>query len=139
MNTIEQAAYIEVSAEVRYWEDASVNGAEDSLGSMIPKRTGANWEPVIRLADGQIMEWPVGVEANVHYKICDQGEYWLQDQNHQRVAKWLGSYVPNKFLCHGDEGFGDYIIIIIGADGVIKGWRSPVVNPEQWAKLEAMV
>ena len=55
--------YIEVSAEVRYWEDATVNGTEDSAGSLIPLRSGDLWRPVIRLSDGMVMDWPAGVEA----------------------------------------------------------------------------
>lgn len=72
-----KSTYIEVSAGVRYWEDASVNGAEDTEGSLIPFRKGDNWEPVIRLADGMVMEWPQGTTADVHFKVCDAGEYWL--------------------------------------------------------------
>jgi hypothetical protein len=32
--------YIEVEAEVRYWEDASVNGQEDTDGKLMPFRFG---------------------------------------------------------------------------------------------------
>lgn len=50
-----QATYIEVSAGVRYWDDATVNGTTDTDGTLIPLRKGDNWEPVIRLADGMVM------------------------------------------------------------------------------------
>lgn len=123
-----KSTYIEVSAGVRYWEDASVNGAEDTEGSLIPFRKGDNWEPVIRLADGMVMEWPQGTTADVHFKVCDAGEYWLLDDERKRVAKWSGFYVPNDFLCHGDNGYGDYIIFNVGPDGMIIGWRKPVVD-----------
>lgn len=53
-----QATYIEVSAGVRYWEDATINGATDTDGTLTPMRKGDNWEPVIRLADGMVMDWP---------------------------------------------------------------------------------
>lgn len=121
--------YIEVSAEVRYWEDATVNGAEDNDGSLIPFRSGDLWRPIIRLNDGTVMDWPAGIEANIHYKVCDAGEYWLLDADRQRVGKWAGFYVPNKFLCHGDNGYGDYIILQVGPDGRIQNWRQPEV---QW-------
>lgn len=52
------AIYIEVSAAVRYWEDATVNGQEDTDGKLMPLTQGSYWVPVIRLADGQIMNWP---------------------------------------------------------------------------------
>ena len=34
---------IEVNAGVRYWEDAIVNGVEDSEGDLIPCREGDLW------------------------------------------------------------------------------------------------
>lgn len=124
------ATYIEVSAEARYWEDATVNGVDDTDGSLIPLRFGALWTPVIRLCDGYIMGWPKGVAADIHYKVCDQGEYWLLDSEGSRIAKWAGDYVPDAFLCHGDRGYGDYIILKIGSDGKIVGFKSPEIQIE---------
>lgn len=128
-------AYIEVSAEVRYWEDATVNGIEDSDGKLIPLQKGELWAPVIRLSDGVLMDWPDGFEADVHYKVCDQGEYWLLDEALRRVAKWASHYVPDEFLCHGDNGYGDYIIFRVGADGKIANWRTPGIDPAEWTPL----
>jgi hypothetical protein len=125
---MQQAHYIEVRAEVRYWEDATVNGIEDEDGALIPLKSGDNWCPVIRLSDGAVKDWPQGTAADIHYKVCDAGEYWLQDESGVRIAKWGGYYVPGEFLCHGDEGYGDYIIMKIGADGLVIGWRTPVVE-----------
>ena len=66
--------------------------------------------------------------ADVHFKVCDQGEYWLLDDDSERVARWAGFYVPDEFLCHGDEGYGDYIIFKVGADGRIEGWAKPEIS-----------
>lgn len=123
-----QATYLEVCAGVRYWEDATVNGTEDTEGTLIPARKGDNWAPVVRLADGLVMDWPNGTTADIHYKVCDAGEYWLLDDQRKRVAKWSGFYVPGDFLCHGDEGYGDYIILKVGADGLIEKYRAPTVR-----------
>ena len=57
------AVYIEVSAEVMYWEDATINGVDDERGDLVPCRNGKLWEPTIRLADGVVMEWPAGIVA----------------------------------------------------------------------------
>ena len=122
------AAYLEVCAEVRYWEDATVNGTEDTDGTLIPCREGRYWTPTIRLADGLVMDWPQGTTADIHYKVCDAGEYWLLDEARDRVAKWAGFYVPNEFLCHGDEGYGDYIIFKVGTDGLIEKYQTPSVE-----------
>lgn len=123
-----EAKFIEVAAEVRYWEDASINGVEDTDGSLTPHRRGDLWAPVIRLADGQVMDWPQGTEADIHFKVCDAGQYWLLDEDRNRTAKWAGFYVPDDFLCPGENGYGDYIIMKIGADGVIAGWKQPEVR-----------
>lgn len=124
--------FIEVRAEVRYWEDATVNGIEDNGGALVPLRDGDLWAPVIRLSDGAVMGWPEGTEADIHYKVCDAGEYWLQDEARERIAKWADHYVPDSFLCHGNEGYGDYIIFRVGKDGKIADWRSPAVDPSEW-------
>jgi hypothetical protein len=127
-----QATYIEVRAEVLYWEDAIVNGIEDETGTLIPLRDGKFWVPVIRLADGIVMDWPQGVTADVNFKVCDQCECWLLDDERKRVAKWCFPYVPDSFLCHGDKGYGDYIIFKVAADGRIEDWKMPVIIPAMW-------
>jgi len=126
-----QASYIEVEAEVRYWEDAIVNGQEDTQGTLIPFRYGDKWCPVIRLADGWVVNWPEGTTADVHFKVCDQGEYWLATDT-GRVAKWRSDYVPDSFLCHGDTGYGDYIIFTVSVDGKIERWQQPEIEAELW-------
>lgn len=130
-----EAIYIEVSAEVRYWDDARLNGVPDDRGE-VPCRRGALWEPVIELATGQILGWPSGLQARIHYKVCDAGEYWLQDASRTRIAKWKGFYVPDDILCVGDNGYGDYIIFNIGDDGKIVGWTPPPVVPENWVPVQ---
>lgn len=133
---MDNAKYIEVSAAVRYWEDARVDGVTDSGGD-IPLRNGENWEPVINLETGFVKDWPLGVTAEVHYKVCDEGEYWLQDAQGQRIAKWKDCYVPNAILCPKGNGYGDYIIFNISASSQIENWRQPGIDAEQWKPIEA--
>jgi len=135
---MKNAKYIEVKAEVRYWEDATVNGVDDDAGTMIPFRLGNLWMPVVRLDDGQIIGWPEGVESDIHYKVCDTGEYWLQDANRNRIAKWRGDYVPDDLLCVGDQSYGDYIIFKVGSDGKIKDWQFAGLTAEQTEQWEAI-
>ena len=112
-----------------------VNGQEDSDGTLIPCRKGNSWEPVIDLVTGEIVNWLVGTEADVHYKVCDVGEYWLLDADKQRIAKWKGYYVPDDILCVGDKGYGDYIAFKVGADGMVIGWKKPYLHAEQWVPV----
>lgn len=126
------AAYLEVEASVRYWEDAIIDGIEDENGSLIPLRRGGAWCPIISLEFGKILNWPVGVEADIHYKVCDAGEYWLLNEDMDRIGKWRGSYVPDKFLCHGNVGYGDYIIFKVNGSGMIFKWVRPDIYDEDW-------
>lgn len=128
------ARYIKVSAEVRYWEDAALNGKADDEGK-VPFRSGDLWLPIIDLTTGLVLDWPAGLEASIHYKVCDAGEYWLLDNTRCRIAKWRGHYVPDAILCVGTSGWGDYIIFKVGADGLIQNWQLPALDPDEWAPV----
>jgi len=127
--------HIEVEARVRYWEDASVNEVVDDDGTLIPFRVYDDWRPRIELATGKVVDWPEGIVASVHYKVCDEGQYWLADATGNRLFKYRGDYVPSEFLCHGDNGYGDYIILTIGGDGQIAEYERPEIDPEEWLPL----
>jgi len=122
-----------VVANVRYWEDATVNGVEDENGDLIPCKVGDTWKPIIDLEIGLITNWEKGKEANIHYKVCDAGEYWLQDENGEKIVKAKGYYVPD-FLAIDDSGYGDYIIMKVDKDGKINNWRfdsEPFTNEDE--------
>jgi len=121
-----------VRADVRYWEDAEINGVEDTKGDKVPMRSGDAWCPEINLLTGSVIGWPAGTTASIHYKVCDGGEYWLGNDIGEKLLKWRGDYVPDSFLCHGDEGYGDYIIFNIAGDGRIAGWKLPVFQAGSW-------
>lgn len=120
---------ISVSAEVRYWVDGTINGTVDTDGTLIPLRNGECWEPVIELDTGRVRDWPEGITADISYKVCDAGKYYLLDSDGRIVAEKHG-YVPD-MLSVGDSGYGDYIILNIGPDGLIVGWEPPTIDPEE--------
>lgn len=132
---LDHAAFLEVEAEVRYWEDAVVNGVVDSNGDLIPGRHGDLWRILIDLSPGRIESWPSGVEARIHYKVCDAGEYWLCDRDRRRIARWRGAYVPAAFLCHGRPPHSDYIMMEVTGEGTIPDYRRPGVDPDQWEPI----
>ncbi len=111
-----------VDAAVRYWEDATVNGKEDTDGTLIPFRSGDRWQPIIALATGKILGWPEGVSADIHYKVCDAGSYWLGDGHGKKLAKWRGHYVPDRYL----------IVFRVGPTGMIEGWTTPTIDATEW-------
>lgn len=112
--------YLSVSAGVRYWEDAHVDGIEDTDGNRIPCRVGNRWCPIINVSTGKIINWITGVKSYIHYKVCDDGIYTLNDGN-EDILKIEG-YVPS-CLCPAEDGFGDYIIMEVLEDGTIKDWN----------------
>ena len=115
-------AYLRVDAGVRYWEDGTINGEPDSDDApRIPFAVSGRWVPVIRLADGVIVDWPEGVTADIHFKVCDDGRYELLAEDMSSVVK-IDDYVPAILAPEGD-GFGDYIIMKIDGAGKIAKWK----------------
>jgi hypothetical protein len=113
---------IEVSAGVRYWEN-SVNGELDSeRGDKMPFKERDNWCPVIDAETGVVKDWPKGVTANIHYKVCDHFSAKLKDDAGNIVVEYDEEYVPH-FMCPLENGFGDYIIMEIDGEGQISDWE----------------
>jgi hypothetical protein len=112
---------LQVNAGVRYWEDATVDGVEDESGDLIPCREGDRWCPTIDIESGHIINWKLGVVADIHYKVCDDGEYTLEDEDSNPI-KHIEGYVPN-IMCPEGNGYGDYIIMKVDADGRIENWK----------------
>ena len=111
--------YLEAWCPVRYWEDATVNGAEDTEGT-IPCRVRESWCPLIDLDTGTIVNWTPGIEAYIHYKVVDEGVYRLLDEE-QNLVKEIDGYVPY-IMCPNDHGYGDYVIMQVDANGRIENW-----------------
>lgn len=125
------AKYIEVIAGARYWEDAYINGQPDIEGK-VPFRKGDAWCPVIDVDAGIIVDWPNDIEAKIHYKVCDDGEYYILDNEKKRIGKWKGYYVPDNILCIGSKGYGDYLIMTVDNTGKILNWKKPYFDEEEW-------
>lgn len=111
-----------VKAGVRYYEDTNVNGVQDTEGDLIPCRQGDLWCPIIDIDSGVITNWKQGVKAEVHYKVCDAGSYYLQDAEGNTVLSIEQDYVP-KIMCPKASGYGDYITMDIDENGQINNWR----------------
>ena len=109
---------LHVNAGVRYWEDAIIDGISDE--GNIPCREGEYWCPVINVESGIITNWTKGVTAEIYYKLCDDGTYSLRDE---AGRTWFvkEDYVPS-CLCPKENGYGNYIIMDIDADGKIANW-----------------
>lgn len=112
---------VQVKAGVRYWEDATVDGVDDTDGSLIPCKNGDIWMPLIEIDTGKILNWEMGKVATIHYKVCDSFLCELLDNFGEAIKTYEG-YVPD-FMCPKDSGYGDYIIMDIDENGFIKDWK----------------
>lgn len=117
--------FLQVEAGVRYWEDADVNGVEDTDGALIPCRDGDDWKPLIDVNTGIIQNWTPGVKADIHYKVCDDGKYTLLDENNN-VIKSVEDYVISDLTSDSD-----YIILTIDETGKIEDWNPTFEDFEQ--------
>lgn len=124
--------YLQVDANVRYWDDATINGEKDDAGSLVPFKEGDSWKPLIDLENGIIFDWPNDVEADFCFKVCDAGDYYLLDENKKQVAMHNNFYVPDGLLCYGNNGYGDYIIMQVNGKGEILNYSQPHLTNEHW-------
>lgn len=113
--------FLQVKAGVRHYEDATINGKEDEDGTLTPCKDGDYWCPLINIETGVIENWEIGKTADVHFKVCDDGEYSLLNPFKEVVIKKDG-YVPD-CLSINDRGYGDYIIMKIDEKGLIEDWK----------------
>lgn len=73
---------------------------------------------------GKVDDWKEGYCVETHFKVCDDGYYQIIDDKNNIVWDSVienKNYVP-KFLELDSSWFGDYILITVNGDGVIKNW-----------------
>ena len=135
-----EAKFLKVRAGVRYPEDSefikvendhTVNYiSDDEENPKMPFIEVENdkyghkkfyWTPIIDLENGVIINWPKGVKVHVFYKVCDDFECTVYDEYYNEVLHYEG-YVPD-FLAIEEEGYGDYIDMIIDENGCIQDWN----------------
>jgi hypothetical protein len=110
--------YVKVQVPVRY--------EEEDIPNNFPLRNGNMWNAKIDIDNGIIIDWPKGKKGNIQMKICDEGSYYLLDENDNMILKIEQDYVPNKLL---PGSYGDYLELHIKENGVISNWYSiPSIN-----------
>ena len=119
-----------VKAGVRYYEDATINGMPDIEENLTPCKQGNLWCPIIDIDTGIITNWEIGKTADIHFKVCDNGSYYIQDSEGNTVLSIEDDYVP-KMLCPKSNGYGDYIIMEIDENGQIFNWKQTLYGFNQ--------
>lgn len=142
---------LKISAGVRYYEDATINGVDDisyeeqkqGIQPRVPcvvedlneKNIEDKWKwcPEIDAETGVVLNWTKGVKANIHYKVCDECEieYFVDGEF---VCDNDGYFYCPDFLCPDDEGYGDYIIMTINEEGQIADWN--LQDVDKWIKTQ---
>ena len=56
-------------------------------------------------------------------KVCDEGTYTLYDKDMKMLWQIQG-YVPNALIPPYEKGFGDYLELVIEADGTLPRWKA---------------
>ena len=138
--------YLRIDVGPRYWEDASIKFEEkweddidynEQKKGEKPKMPFAvkddsktyveyRWQITIDLGNVKVLDWPMGVEARVFYKVCDDGTYYLLDGD-KNVLKEVNCYVPD-MLSYIDDGYGAYIDMKIDGDGNLVGFPKEYMN-----------
>lgn len=88
----------------------------------------------INVDTGEVVGWPKGTIMNIYWKIVDEGLYQYLDENDNIIFEYDG-YVPNE-LAIEEEGYGDYVILNIDADGKIEHWNPVKIAREISATIE---
>jgi len=117
-----EVLYLSAKVGARYTEDATVNGVEDTEGNLMPCFDGKNWCPMIEIETGKIINWEQGKTASVHYKSCDENNFYLLDE-HKSIVSELEGYVIG-MMCPKENGYGDYVIMDIDENGFIKDFKA---------------
>lgn len=127
-----EAKSLKVNANIRYWEDIRLNGEEkgNEDGAGVPCKNGESWCPIIDIDSGIIVNWVLGVTADIHAKVCDDGSYSVLNSDGEILYSEENCYVPD-ILGTSDRGFGDYIIMKVDETGKIADW-----NP---AKIQSFI
>lgn len=116
--------YCQVRVNVRNWENSIIDGVPDEEGKLTPCREGDLWCPLINIDTGEIINWSRGITAKIHFKVCDEGSYYLQDEECTSHLSIEEDYVPNLLI---PGTYGDYIIMDIDINGNIAQWKK---NPD---------
>lgn len=120
---------IHVEAHVRYPEDSAVYDgkvwlddydASPIMPCMEYKRDGWYWCPIIDIATGRILNWKLGMAAQISYKVVD--EFSCKVKDGEAIVTAYEGYVPD-FMAPAEEGWGDYIYMDVNTEGYIEDWK----------------
>ena len=100
--------YIKLSIPVRY--------DDEDMPYDFPLRDGDIWEATINIDNNQIENWPQAQSGKFSIKVCDEGSYFLLNENKEVVGEIIENYVPNDVI---PGKYGDYVNMNIDETGKV--------------------
>ena len=118
--------YIEFDIPI-YKGDITFNEDDSEIGRNIEENERLNLK--IDIDEGKVLHWEdsnIKHNFSIYAKPIDEGTYKLYDENFKEIVEYNG-YVPSILSCI-DEGYGDYLSMIIYPDGTIENWDPYKLN-----------
>lgn len=120
-----EVCLIDVDAHIRYLEDIGFKQDDNwcdchADNPECPCIDGHQWRPIININTGRIINWDAPIKCHVFAKVCDEFKCKIKGLNGEDIITYEG-YVPS-FMAIEDNGYGDYIDMIVEEDGTIKDW-----------------
>lgn len=117
-------AIIKIEKEVEIKKvklQVAVRYDDEDIPYDFPLRNGNMWNATIDIDEGRVIDWLKGEKGNLEMEICDEGSYYLLDEDDNVVLSLEQDYVPNKLL---PGEYGDYLKLHIDENGLITNWYS---------------
>jgi len=106
--------------------EVAIRYDEEDVPNDFPLREGDIWKATIDIETGKIEGWPAGITGHLNMKVCDEGSYYLLDQEGNTILSLEGDYVPNELV---PGSYGDYIDLQINDQGFVTNWcRNPSID-----------
>lgn len=110
--------YLKLKVAVRY--------EDEDMPFDYPFRHDDVWMPLIDIDNGKILNFEYHTDLDLHMKVCDEGSYYLFDEDNNTLLEIKNDYVPNKLI---PGSYGDYIDLRISKDGTIENWyKNPSIK-----------
>ena len=113
---------VEKEVSIKYVKmDIAVRYDDEDIPYDFPLRNGDMWSAIVDVDKGIIQDWPKGKSGHLYMKVCDEGSYFLLDEDGNTIFSIEGNYVPNELI---PGQYGDYVDLHIDENGIIMNWYS---------------